>query len=186
MPQNQGMVEDIGRQLDNAVARIHEDLDLTNEAKNRMIKEVYQEARSKIVQDAEEAREDLEADLRVARRTALAPPALQGSRIDEAQVAKWYFEEIQERKEISEPLKLEEVLNEAILYNNVVRAKAVLCRAYAMGNSRLVGRYLESFPEEEAAWDDLQNAAEAYNEWERGAQFFGTSGRLAPLEHYLA
>jgi hypothetical protein len=53
-------------------------------------------------------------------------------------------------------------------------------------NNTLVGRYFESFPDERDVWDNFVEAGEAYNEWERASRLFSASGRLRPLEHYLA
>src|SRR5215211_8027143 len=99
-------VEDVQRQLDISVARVHEDLDKTAEAKNSMIEQLYSEARAKVVQDVEREREALEEDLRIARREAFAPPVLEGRNIDEAFVAKWYHEEIEKLRDETAPAKV--------------------------------------------------------------------------------
>jgi hypothetical protein len=189
MPQNISSVEDVQRQLDNAVARIHEDLDLRDEAKNRMIEEVHEEARSRVAREVQEGREDLEADLKVARRMAFAPPPLtvtEGRRPDPAYVARWYSDEVDRVREMREPTQLEHEFQQAMLTNNVVRAKAILVRAYELQNDRLVGLYFESFPEERDVWDNFVEAAQAYNSWEKASHLFSASSRLRPLEHYLA
>ncbi len=182
-------VADIQRQLDRAVASIHEDLDLADHAKERMIREVYSEARSKVIQDAQEQKGDLEADLRAARRVAFAPPVLEvpeGRRPDPAIVAKWFYDEIDSLKEVTEPGELEKILQEALLMSNHPRAKACLIRGYELANSNIITKYYESYPDEKDFWDAYVEAAENFNEWERGMGMFSAPSRLKPLEHYLA
>ena len=190
MPHQQQSVEDVQRQLDRAVASINEDIDLTAEAKRRMVEEVYDKARSQVARDVQDGKEELEADLAVARRMAFAPPDLTasdgGRRPDPAFVAKWYAEEVDRLREIRDPSEIERLLQEALLVNNVVRCKAILVRAYELRNQTLVARYFESFPDERAVWDNFVEAAEAYNQWERASHMFSASSRLRPLEHYLA
>ncbi|HVF02134.1 MAG TPA: hypothetical protein VNA27_12490 [Rubrobacteraceae bacterium] len=185
-PQSKSSVEDVQRQLDRAVARIHEDLDLTAEAQNRLVREVYEKARDQVSRDVEDGREDLEADLRVARRMAFAPPVVEGKRIDESHVARWYADEVDKVRQIREPKQLEQRFQDALLINNLCAAKAILVRAYELRNNTLVGRYFESFPDERDVWDNFIEAAEAYNEWERAQRLFSTPNRLKPLESYLA
>lgn len=182
-------VETAQKQLDAAVQRIHRDIDLTAEARNRMVEDVYSKARDEVFQEFQAEREKLELDMREARRLAFAPPILEvseGRKPDPALVAKWYYEEIEKLKEIREPAKLEEVLQEALLLNNLPLAKAVLVRGYQLGNSMLVGRCFESFPDERGYWDNFIEKAEAYNAHEKSMSMFGAASRLRPLEHYLA
>jgi hypothetical protein len=185
-PQSKSPVEDVQRQLDRAVARIHEDLDLTAEARNRLVKEVYEEARSKVARDVQDGKEELEADLKVARRMAFAAPVLEGRRIDDSFVQWWYQQEIDKVREIREPKELEKRLQDALLTNNLCAAKAILVRAYELRNNTLVARYFENFPDERSAWDNFVEAAEAWNEFERASRLFSASSRLKPLEAYLA
>jgi hypothetical protein len=113
MPHQQQSVEDVQRQLDRAVASINEDIDLTREAKNRMVREVYDRARSQVARDVQDGREELEADLKVARRMAFAPPVLEvpeGRRPDPAYVAKWYADEVDKMREIRDPSEIERLL----------------------------------------------------------------------------
>jgi hypothetical protein len=186
MPQNISSVQDVQRQLDNAVARIHEDIDLTEEARNRMVKEVYEEARSKVARDVQDGKEELEADLKVARRMAFAPPVIEGRRVDESFVARWYADEVDKVRQITEPKELERRLQDALLINNLPAAKAILVRGYELRNTLIVTRYFESFPDERDVWDNFTEAAEAFNEFERASHLFSASSRLKPLEHYLA
>ena len=179
-------VDDVQRTLDNAVRRIHEDLDKTAEARNRLVREVYSQARTQLEQDVEAERERIEEDLRVARREAFAPPILEGCRIDDAFVAKWYHEEIEKLKDERESQKVMEMLQEAVLFNNLPKAKAILCKGYQMGNSEIVRRYLENFPDEQQAWDNLVEASEAYNQFEKVQHMFSAGSRLRPIEAYLA
>lgn len=186
MLHSQQSVEDTQRQLDRAVASIHEDLDLTNEAKNRMVREVYDKARSQVARDVQDGKEELEADLRVARRMAFAPPVLEGRRIDDAFVAWWYAQEIEKVREIREPQELEHLFHQAELTNNLCLSKAILVRAYELRNQHIVTLYFEAHEDERAAWDNFVEAAEAWNQWEKAAHLFSASSRLRPLEAYLA
>jgi hypothetical protein len=189
MLQRDRSAEDAQRALDNAVKRINEMTDLKEEARERMVRDVYSKARAKVVQDAEEAKQELLADLRAARRVAFAPPDLTpsdgGRRPDPAFVAWWYAQEIQKVREIREPRELEHMLQEALLTNNLPACKAVLIRAYELQNERLVTQYFESFPEELDAYENYSAAAEALNEWERAQNSFSSPHRLPPLEKYL-
>src|SRR5919107_6170252 len=97
MLHQQQSVEDVQRQLDRAVASIMEDIDLSEQAKDRMVKEVYEQARSQVARDVQEGKDELLADLAVARRMAFAPPVVEvseGRRPDPAFVAKWYADEV--------------------------------------------------------------------------------------------
>jgi len=179
-------VEDIQRQLDRAIVAIDEDRDRTAESKERLKREVYNEARSKVVQEVEEEREKVEEDLRVARKMAFAPPVLQGSRIDEVQVAKWYFEECEKIKDVREPARVLEMLHDAVLLSNPVKAKACLVQGYRLHNETIVTRYFEAYPDEEPHWQEFVEAAEAYNAWEKARNTFSAGSRIRPLEHYLA
>ena len=186
MPSAFGTVEDVQRQLDRAIAAIDEDRDRTAEAKDRLKREVYNEARSKVVQQVEEERERVEEDLRVARKMAFAPPVLQGKNIDEAQVARWYHGEIEKLKGEREPAKILEQLQDAVLFSNPVRAKACLCQGYRLQNEQIVSRYFEAYPDEEPYWQEFVRAAEQYNELEVARNTFSAGARIRPLEHYLA
>src|SRR5919107_4468262 len=107
MLQRDRSAEDAQRALDNAVKRINEQIDLKEEARERMIRDVYSKARAKVVQDAEEEKQELLADLRAARRVAFSPPDLAssdgGRRPDPAFAAWWYAQEIERAREVREP-----------------------------------------------------------------------------------
>jgi len=186
MTDTRSPVEEVQRQLDRAIAAIDEDRDRTAEAKERLKREVYDEARSQVVQQVEEEREKVEEDLRVARKMAFAPPVLQGKNIDEAFVAKWYYDECEKIKDIREPARILERLQVAVLLGNPVVAKSCLVAGYRLQNEQIVTRYFESFPDEEPYWQEFVSAAEAYNEWERARNTFSAGSRIRPLEPYLA
>ena len=185
MLQRDRSAEDAQRALDNAVKRINQQVDLKEEARERMIRDVYSKARAKVVQDAEEEKQELLADLRAARRVAFAPPSVEGRKVDDGFIAWWYAQEIEKVREIREPQQLEHMLQEALLVNNLPACKAVLVRAYELQNERLVTQYFESFPEELDAWENYNAAAEALNEWEKAQNSFSSPHRLPPLEKYL-
>src|SRR5919112_2133193 len=154
MDQLNRSAEDAQRALDNAVRRINENVDLKEESRERMIRDVYSKARAKVVQDAEEEKQELLADLRAARRIAFAPPSVEGRKVDDGFIAWWYAQEIEKVREIREPQHLEHLLQEALLVNNLPACKAVLVRAYELQNERLVTQYFESFPEELDAYEN--------------------------------
>src|SRR5215212_8454193 len=164
-------VEDIQRKLDRAVENINADLDLKDESKARMIKDVYSEARSEAIQQAEAEKEDLLIELKIARRKAFAPPVLQdvdGRKPDAVTIQQAYMRAYEKLEDVRDPEEILQRLQKADLLNDPFTAKACLVRGYELGNSTIVGRYFESMPDERPFWDDFTAAAEAYNEHERG------------------
>ena len=110
MLQRDRSAEDAQRALDNAVKRINQQVDLKEEARERMVRDVYSKARAKVVQDAEEEKQELLAALRAARRIAFAPPSVEGRKVDDGFIAWWYAQEIEKVREILEPQQLERML----------------------------------------------------------------------------
>ena len=180
--------EDIQRKLDRAVEMINADLDTKAEAKDRQIKEVYEKARSEAIQHAQAEKEDLEVAMRIARRKAFAPPVIEtdGRRPDPVVVQQAYMRAVEKLEEFTEQEEILRQLQKAELLNDPFLGKACLVRGYQLNNSTIVGRYFDVYPDEKPVWDEFMDAAEAYNEHERGMSFFSASHRLRPLESYLA
>lgn len=184
-----GSVEDIQRKLDIAVQRVHDDLDLKEEAKQRMIEEVYSEARSQAIQWAEAQKEELLITLKIARRKAFSPPVLQdvdGRKPDAVTVQQAFMRSYEKLEQVMDQEELLRQLQKAELLNDPFLAKACLVRGYELENSTVVGRFFDAYPDERPVWDEFMDAAEAYNEWEKGQSFFSAAHRLRLLEHYLA
>jgi hypothetical protein len=181
-------VEDVQRKLDRAIQNINSDLDLKDESKERMIRDVYQEARSEAIQEAQTALEDAEIEMKIARRLAFAPPVIEteGRRPDPVAVQQAYVRSYEKLEDVRDPNEILQALQKAELLNDPFMAKACLVRGYELGNSTIVGRYFDCYPDERAFWDDFTEAAEAYNELERAMSMFSASSRLRPLEQYLA
>ena len=182
-------VEDIQRKLDRAVEMINADLDTKAEAKERQIKEIYSKARSEAIQQAQAEKEDLEIDMKIKRRKAFSPPVLDsvdGRRPDPVAVQQAYMRAVEKLEEFTEQEEILRQLQKAELLNDPFLAKACLVRGYQLNNSTIVGRYYDTYPDEKPVWDEFMDAAERYNEHERGMSFFSASHRLRPLESYLA
>jgi hypothetical protein len=84
------------------------------------------------------------------------------------------------------PEELLKQLQKAELLNDPFLAKACLVQGYRLGNSTVVGRYLDVYPDERVFWDEFSEAAERLNEFERAMNTFSAPSRLKPLEHYLS
>jgi hypothetical protein len=188
MPKTLRSIEDVQRKLDRAIQTINSDLDLRDEAKERQIKQIYSEARSNAIQIAERERENLEIEMRVARRKAFAPPVIEaeGRRPDPVTVQQAYARAVEKLEEIRDPQEVLRHLQKAELLNDPFLAKACLVRGYELENSLIVSRYFDVYPDEKQVWDEFSDSAERYNEHERAMSMFSASSRLRPLEAYLA
>jgi hypothetical protein len=149
---------------------------------------VYAEARSEAIQLAEQERQELEVEMKIARRKAFAPPVIEteGRRPDPVVVQQAYMRACEKLENVREPNEVLRYLQKAELLNDPFLAKACLVRGYELENSLIVSRYFDVYPDEKAYWDEFSDAAEALNEWERGMSFFSAPNRLRPLDHYLA
>src|SRR5215212_8914804 len=93
-------VEETQRKLDQAVKAIHRELDLKDEAKERMIRDVYEQARTEAIQAEQELRDQLEIEMKIARRAAFAPPQVEGADPVSCQQAYSYaYEKIEEERD---------------------------------------------------------------------------------------
>jgi hypothetical protein len=177
-------VEDTQRRLDKAVKAIHRDLDLKDQAKERMIRDVYEQARTEAIQAEQEEKERLEIEMKVARRAAFAPPVVKGADpVSTQQAYSYAYERIEDERD---PQLLLERLQKAELLNDPFMAKAILVRGYELGNSTIVGRYFDVYPDERGYYDDFIEKAEEFNAQEKAMSLFSACNRIRPLEHYLA
>jgi len=166
------------QRFDSTIAEIQENRDLNEEAKQRMISEVYEQSRGEHAKLAEQARAEAEKRVNSARKQAFAPPRMKGA--DPATVYLSYRDALDRVGQTREPDKLAEILSQADITGDEVLAKAVLIRAYEVQNEALVGDYLKNRPEETRSYEKFTDAAEEFNILERQTQLFGTLGPRKP------
>lgn len=178
MPSTDAMLRDNRKKYERAVEAVNSNGDWTEEAKRRMIDELYRAARGEHARLAQKVQADAWANVERARSEAFASPRV--SNADPALAAMSYRQALAQVKETIEPRVLEETLEQANLVGDEVLAKAVLVRSYQLEHEGLVGAYMKGRPEERKRYDKFTAAAEEYNDVEEKAWLFGQPGAPAP------
>lgn len=184
MPSTDALIRENRQKYEIAVEAINTNEDWNEQAKQRMIEELYQAARGEHSKLAQKVQADAWAGVERARSEAFAAPRV--SNADPALVAMSYRQALAQVKETIEPRVLEETLEQATLVGDEVLAKAVLVRGYQLEHEGLVGSYLRGRPEERKRYDKFTAAAEEYNDLEAKTWLFGQPGTPAPPEEMRA
>jgi len=164
------------------VAELRDDRDLSDEARARYLEDTYQRARTRYEELAGQKRANIAERLETTRKAAFAPPRLPDSDRAASQLNArdaWY--RLRGERDVA---KLEQTLEEAELVSDTALCKAVLVRAYQLGNEKLVGAYLATRPAERRKWDEFMDSAQASNAAEstRGRLFADASAPRKPRE----
>ncbi len=157
------------------------DADLSQEYKAELVARLYDEAREKAQKLIDAERDRLEAELRAARR-AVFEPDLGGAK-DGAALRASYRERLEHAKKLTSADEVGEALEEAELTGDDLMAKALLYRAFALGDTESVGAYLASRPQEAANYEAFMAISEEWNEFERYCALFGPSRFCEPSEY---
>jgi len=168
------------RKYEGSVEEIRSNRDWNEDAKKRMIDDVYRVARGRHAELAQQAQTEARELMEKARLEAFAPPRIKDA--DPALIAMSYRAALDKVKEMSSPRVLEEVLEQAVLVGDNVLAKAILLRGYQLHHEGLVGAYLKAYPQEKKVWDRFSDRAAEYNEVERMTRLFGTLGPRSPAD----
>ena len=142
--------------LERRLADIRADEDLTREAKARMMRPVYEEAKREERRLHEERRSGLVERARAAERKAFAAPALHGS--DPALVQMNYRAALDSVEGITDPGALARKLERAVITGDKTLARAVAWRANDYGADRVVTAYLDSDEDARKDWTEWADA----------------------------
>jgi hypothetical protein len=176
---NEKMEKNLGR-YKARVAQIRENQDLSADARLKYLKEAHQEAAAKHSELFEAQRQQITARGEKARKAALGPPTI--FKADRAAVAMSYRAALDQVSSVDTADGLKETLKWAELTGDEVLAKAILFRGYELEDEVVVGTYLESFPDDRAAWDEFVDAGQQYNDFEHQERMFGQLGPEPPRE----
>ena len=157
------------------------DADLSQEYKAQLVARLYDQAREKAQKLIDAERDRLEAELRASRRAVFEPDL--GGAEDRAALLASYRERLEHAKKLTSADEVGEALEEAELTGDDQMAKALLYRAFALGDAESVRAYLASRPHEEANYEAFMAISEEWNEFERYCALFGSSRFREPSEH---
>lgn len=180
MPSTEALIRENRKKYERAVEAINSNPDWNDQAKQRMVDELYRAARGEHAKLAQKVQADAWAGVERARSEAFAAPRV--SNADPALVAMSYRQALDKVGETIEPRVLEKTLEQATLVGDEVLAKAVLVRSYQLEHEGLVGAYMKGRPEERKRWDKFIAAAEEFNGVEAETWLFGQRGAPAPPE----
>jgi hypothetical protein len=157
------------------------DIDRSEQYKASEIARIYDETRQKAQNLLDEERDRLEVELRAARRGAFQP-TLAGAR-DSATLWSAYRECLDRAKKLNSPNEVREAMSESFLLGDDLMSRALLFRAFSIGDSKSVKMFLDEHPEDQKNYDQFVQASEEWNQFEKSSLFFGLSRFRKPQEY---
>jgi hypothetical protein len=136
---------------------------LSDAARREDLQAAYDKAKNAYLQLADEYRSDVQCRLEETRKAAFSAPRVGNDRALDTLV---YRDALDRSSGVQESRDLSDMLDRAEVIGDVPLARAVLYRAYHLGDESVVHAYFQKYPKELRAWDEFMDAAQEYNQLE--------------------